>query len=697
MNNRSDRLGRLVAALLGGSAFIALASPAMAQSNITLLDTLVVGGGRSVDDDSKSIVARSTNGAGKLATSVLDTPASIAVITSKEMQRRGATTTEEMLQYTAGTTTDFYGTDDRNDFVKVRGFDVGVIRDGAAGGTGVREEMYAFERAEVLKGANSSAFGTSDPGGSINYVTKRPKSEKFGEVYVTGGTFNHAQVGFDFGDNLTEDDTLSYRLVGKFQQANKEYDYARDHERFILGGVTWRPTDATELTVIYDYLNRDGVPGSGGHPVGTDLPRNLFLGEPDFNYRNVSRHTLSVLFDHDFGTGLSFGANARYTNSTSDFGYAYIARTAPGGGTIAERDFFANEASKENFVVDGRLQYETSWEMVDSRTLVGAQYNTDTSSSRTVSGKAPNIDWSNPIYSGAPTTPLALSTRGVPDATNTNKVTALYVEQDLTFFDRVILSGGIRSDWMDLNQRNNVTGAVTSATPTEITKRAALTFKATEEISAYLSYAESAVPAGTGVEPERGNQWEVGVKYQPEAFPALFTASIFELTKDNMTKRNPATLLQETIGEVKVRGIELEARAEVLENLSITASYAYMMSEIVENGVLANKGNQLSFVPNHSASLWLDYAVPSVGSMGDLTVGVGARYAGGHYLNDANTQSAPASIEFDAALTYELQENTTLELNVKNIFDEKHVAYGGFGADFYNPGRSITATLRKSW
>src|SRR5690606_12175735 len=113
--------------------------------------------------------------------------------------------------------------------------------------------------------------------------------------------------------------------------------------------------------------------------------------------------------------------------STSDFGYAYVARTAPGGGTIAERDFFANEASKENFVIDGRLQYETGWEMVDSRTLVGAYYNTDKSSSRTVSGKAPNIDWSNPVYSGGPTTPLALSTRGVPDATNTNNVTALYV------------------------------------------------------------------------------------------------------------------------------------------------------------------------------------------------------------------------------------------------------------------------------
>jgi iron complex outermembrane receptor protein len=669
----------------------------MAQSNTTVLDTLVVNGGRAFDNDSKSIVAKRTTGAGKLATPVVDTPASVVVITSKELQRRAANTTEELLQYTAGATTDFYGTDDRNDFVKMRGLDVGIMRDGASGGSGVREEMFAFERAEVLKGANSSAFGTSDPGGSINYVTKRPKSEKFGEVYVTGGTVNHGEVGFDFGDNLTEDDTFSYRFVGKLQQANKEYDYARDHERFFLGGLTWRPSDATELTVLYDYLNRDGVPGSGGHPVGQNLPRNLFLGEPDFNYRNVSRHTLSVIFDHDFGTGLSFGANARYTNSESDFGYAYVSGIAAGGGTIATRDFFANEASKQNFVVDGRLQYETSWDMVESRTLIGAQYNSDTSKSRTTSGKAPNIDWTNPVYTGGPTTPLALSARGTPDATNTNKVTALYVEQDLTFFDRFILSGGLRSDWMDLNQRNNVTGVTTSATPSELSKRAGIVFKATEEISTYASYSESAVPAGTTVEPERGHQWEAGVKYQPDAFPGMFTAAIFELTKNNITRTNPVTRLSETIGEVKVRGLELEARAEILENVSLTAAYAYMMSEIVENGTTGNVGNQLSFVPNHSASLWLDYSVPAIGNLGEMTFGVGARYSGGYFLNDANTQTAPSSIEFDAALTYEIQENTTLELNVKNIFDEKHVAYGGFGADFYNPGRSITATLRKSW
>jgi iron complex outermembrane receptor protein len=80
-----------------------------------------------------------------------------------------------------------------------------------------------------------------------------------------------------------------------------------------------------------------------------------------------------------------------------------------------------------------------------------------------------------------------------------------------------------------------------------------------------------------------------------------------------------------------------------------------------------------------------------------MNFGLGARYTGSYYFNDANTQSTGSSIIFDAAFSYKIQENTSFDVNVSNLFDEKHVAYGGFGADFYNPGRAIYATLRQTW
>jgi iron complex outermembrane receptor protein len=346
--------------LLGCTALVALTPTfVLAQQadagSTTILETITVDGSGTTaayDDDAKTIVARRTSGGSKMATEILDTPASVSVITAKEIQQRGAESVEEVLQYTAGVTTDFYGSDDRYDFFKIRGFDATTYRDGLVLGRpfgGVREEAYAFERVEVLKGASSSAFGVSDPGGSVNYVTKRPRSERFGEAYVTGGSFDRKEVGFDFGDNLTSDDTLSYRFTGKLRNADAEYDHSRDDEKFFMGGLTWRPTDATSLSIVYDHLNKDGVPGSGGHPVGTDFDRDRFFGEPDYNFRGTNRNTVGVLLDHDFGSGLTFSSNARYSNTDTDFGYAYISATPTDGSTTASRAFFGNETSSRQF------------------------------------------------------------------------------------------------------------------------------------------------------------------------------------------------------------------------------------------------------------------------------------------------------------------------------------------------------------
>jgi iron complex outermembrane receptor protein len=177
----------------------------------------------------------------------------------------------------------------------------------------------------------------------------------------------------------------------------------------------------------------------------------------------------------------------------------------------------------------------------------------------------------------------------------------------------------------------------------------------------------------------------------------LFSAAIYDLTKNNITRTNPATGFQETIGEVRVRGLDLEAKAELTRNFSLTAAYSYLDSEIVENGTAGNEGNRLSYVPKHIASLWVNYRLEGSGRRGDMTFGLGGRYTGSYYFDDANTKSTSSNIVFDAAYSYNIQENTSLEVNVSNLFNEKHVAYGGFGADWYNPGRAVYATLRRTW
>ena len=699
-DTRSARIRARHAVLLGCTALGTLApSLSWAQEPVTAEGTTVLErvtiSGTGKDDDARSIVATTTTGTGKLPTDILVAPASVSVITSKEIQERGAESIEQVVQYTAGVVTDYYGSDDRYDYFDIRGFTPYTYRDGLAIGRtfgGTREEPYAFERIEVLKGASSAGFGAAEPGGSVNYVTKLPKSERFGEAYVTGGSYNHKEVGLDFGDNITEDDTLSYRLTGKLQGADAEYDYSEDNKKFIMGGLTWRPTDATSLSFVFDHLNMDGVPGSGGQPLGTDFDRDRFFGEPDYYFRSTNRNTYSVMFDHDFGNGLSFGSNARYTNSDDAFGGAYLSRTRTDGSNVADRYFFGSDKSTEQFVIDANLIYETSFDNVESRTLVGADYNDfDSVNYGLYNPAAPSINWVNPVYTGRPA-----STAPNSGTSNDQKTKAIYLQQDLTFSDRLTASLGLRNDWLDLSETNLFTGAARSDDHSEFTTRFGLSYKITEELAAFASYAESAAPPGIGTEPTTGKQYEVGVKYRPDAFPALFTASVYDLTKGNITVFDSVTYLPQTVEEVRHRGIELEAKAEVTDNIDIIAAYTYIDSKIKEPGG-ANDGNRLMRVPEHLASVWGTYKVAGEGARGDMTFGVGARYMGSYFTNIQNTISSESAVVFDASFTYKIQENTTFQLNASNVFDEKHVASLDSGGVYYNPGRAIYATLRQTW
>ena len=695
------RRQRLIWTLLGSCALAALQpGAALAQDGgAIVLDTVTVeadGAGSLLGGGYYSgIVVDQSTGASRTPTSLLDTPASVSVITAEELTRRNADSVEEAVDYTAGVTTGFYGSDDRFDFIRIRGLDAYAFRDGLPLGLpfgAPREEIYAFDTIEVLKGANSSSFGLAAPGGLINYVTKRPRSDTFGEVYVTGGSYSHKEVGFDTGANLTQDDTLSFRITGKFQDADKEYDYSNDDEKFIQGGLTWRPTDHTNLTVVYDHLYIDSVPGSGGQPIGFDFSRSRFFGEPDYNSRGVTRDTVSLFFDHDFQNGLSIASTARYSSTDSDYGYAYISASPPAGSSIASRSFFGNDASSDVFVMDAHGLYETDIAGVGSRTLFGVEYRDADGTNDAFFGSAPSIDVRNPVFTGAPSLVPLYSSRQTDQRTR-----ALYAQEELTFFDTVIVTAGLRNDWLDLAETNQFNGTTLSDDLSETTGRLGLTYRLTEEVSLFGSYSESVVPASIGVEPETGEQYEVGVKYQPLDFPALVTASVYDLTRDNLTRTDPVSLQRVPIGEIGVRGFDFEAKAQLPFSFDVIASYSYLDAEIVEDGTLGNAGNRPAFVPEHVASAFLNYTVPGSGFRGDLTVGVGARYEGQYYFDDANTLEVGGHTEFDAVLIYELAENATLQANAKNLFDKKYVAYGGFGANFYNAGREIDVSLRYTW
>jgi iron complex outermembrane receptor protein len=188
---------------------------------------------------------------------------------------------------------------------------------------------------------------------------------------------------------------------------------------------------------------------------------------------------------------------------------------------------------------------------------------------------------------------------------------------------------------------------------------------------------------------------------------ALFTASLFDLTQTNVPQYSGGYAAQYQVGETNVRGLELEAKLALTNQLNLTAAYSYWDAEIKDDAIAANIGRRPALVPTHMASLWADYTIPGKGSLGDLTIGLGARYVGETFadvaiperVKQSNTIALPSRTVFDAALGYKFTENLALSVNATNLFDKKYVSHvdSFSGTAYYGDRRTVKATLRYTW
>ena len=660
------------------------------ESETFRLSPILVNDYVEVDNDAESVVAKELWVGGKVATSIQDTPASVSVITEKEITERNASTTEEVLQYSPGLITDYYGTDDRNDYFKIRGFDATTYRDGLTLGSmrGVREDAYAFERVEVIRGANSTLFGPAEPGGSINFVSKRPKFEEFGNAYVTYGSNDHKEVGVDTGDTLDEDKTLAYRFTSKIKDSDREYDYSKDDSQLLMGGLTWEPTDDTSATLIVDYLKTDSTPNSGGYPLDKEYDRSDFFGEPDYNNHDVERTNITAQVSHDLNNGFKLRGNLRYSDATDDFGYVYLSDNANRTGTDVNRYYFASKTNAEQFVGNIVGQYDASFNRFDSSTLVGVEYQNASSTAASAYGSTSSININNVVYSGAPSSLNIYSNKKTDSLTR-----AAFLQQNFSFDDKYIVTLGARNDDIELTEVNYLTNTTTRNDFSENSFRSAFTYKFNEEVSAYISQVESVSPPSSGTEIVRGEQLEVGAKYSPNNMNAIFSVAVYDLTKNNVdvaVVQTNGSIEREIIGENRTKGVDLEVKAELTDSLSITGGYSYMDSKVVEDNNY--EGNDFVAAPTHTASLWSHYTLPRQ----DMTVGLGARYLGSYYFDAANTAKSEAAVLFDASYGYDLTQQTTLSLNISNLLDKQYVVGSGT-ANYYNPGRNISLKLDHSW
>ncbi|MFE0756801.1 TonB-dependent siderophore receptor [Inquilinus sp. NPDC058860] len=669
------------------------------QGTLALEPIVVQGAGGA--DDRATIIAPGSAVGSKTDTPILDVPASVSVVTEKEMKQRGVESLDDALAYTSGVVTDIYGSDNRYDFYLIRGFyqtSLGTYRDGLPmripGFVGSRVEPYGMERFEVLKGSTSTLFGLNAPGGLVNAVTKKPLSYTFGEAYGTFGD-GHVEGGTDFGGPIDPEGKWLYRFTAKGQDGSDGTDHSNDDRIYVAPAVTWRPTDRTELTVFADYYKRDGNT-SHGIPLGSGIDPDTYLGEPDFDKMDTEEWNLGYRFSHTFENGLQFRQGLRYT----DLGLTYESVYGATADPAVPRSAWAVYGDTQRFAVDNQLQYDAGFGPVDSRTLVGLDYSYEHVNERRVFGSAPGIDIHHPDYCGRACITLPPGYRWNQD----RSALGLYAQEEVTFFDRVILTLGGRYDNVRTDSKYPESNLSYGATDEAFTGRVGLTYRLSDDLSVYANYSESFQPVSAELallgppKPQEGAQYEVGVKYRPDFADALFTLALFDITQTNVPYYINATT-QAQVGKVRVRGAEFEGKMALDDRLNLTLAYSHWDPEILEDGTEGNVGNRPQLVPENIASAWVDYTLPGRWTFNDLTIGAGIRYVGSTFADNANTIQLDARTLVDAMISYRLVDHATLQINATNLFDERYISSVDTYSNtaYYGDGRTVKATIKYTW
>ena len=648
-----------------------------------------------------SFVANRSRTASKTDTPVLDDSAAVSVVTQKELETRNVQDVQQAVAYTAGVQAGEYGSDVRYDYVRLRGFysSLSTYRDGLSSRTynftTARQEPYGLQQVDILKGSTSSLFGMNGPGGLVNLVTKRPEDEASGEVFTTFGE-NHLRGGGDVTGPVAEDSNWTYRLTGLWQDAERAQDYSQDDRIYIAPAFTYAPKAGTELTLLTSYSNRESNLGYG-FPTGIETSRDAFFGEPDFNNFDTEETNLGYALSHQITDKLEFRQNARYTHVDLDYETVYLNDTTP----LGNRSAFAIYGELDRFAVDNQMQYDTAVnDNLDSKTLVGIDFNRDQNREKRFDGTASPIDPYNPVYCGT----SCINFTSSSDTEITQSSYGLYAQEQLTIADDWIATVGGRFDYVQSDVDTISSGTVEERDDHKFTSRLGLTYKATDEVSVYGNYSESFQPVYSstsslpgGAKPQEGTQYEVGLKYQPAGMDAMFTAAVFDLTQENVSQWNADYSVHRQVGEINSRGVELEGKMSLDDRTNMTLAYTYLDAEIKEDVITTNIGNRPEMVPEHTASAWLDHTIPEHGAFGDLTFGGGLRFVGSRYNNNANASLLGSHTVVDAMVNYMVTDNVSVAINATNLFDREYVSSNTFGSRFYGDGRTVLATLKYSW
>ena len=676
-----------------------------------------------------------------------DTPQSITIISSETISAQNLLSLREILSTQPGITFGAgEGGGGYGDSINLRGYsannDITVdgVRDSAQY---TRTDPFNLEQVEVIAGANSVYSGSGSLGGTINIVTKTPKASDQTVIGAGAGTDKYGRLTIDTNKALT--DTIAVRLNAMVHRNDVP---GRDVEQFkrwgIAPSVAFGLGTPTRVTLSYVHQTDDNVPQYGvpyyvnalydGPLPGVD-PSNYY------GYSNVDRQKTKVdaftaRFEHDFSEAFSVRNLTRYqevtqfsrvdppqgtwclANGQTPGGAACTAPNTftPSGPRGTTRDtknklFYSQTDFNARFATGG-VQHN----LVAGFSIGSEDYHLDSGNSlRNPGGATPNptlpamsITNPNTVYTG----PVNFVVTARSDGKMDNQ--AVYLFDTAKLSDKLEFNFGLRYEKTDgefvptsiatpypATGPVETVGAIARNGDNLFSYRAGLVFKPVKNASLYLAYGNTQTPsqasvnggctatsttgaANCNVDPEKGENIELGGKWETFEGRLLLTAAIFrnERTNYKVASGDPTLPDQVLDGKSRVDGFSLGASGKITDKWSVFANYTYLDSEVIQSvsdrtlantGIDAQAGNPLTNTPENSGSLWTTYQVTP-----RITIGYGATYQGAFYLNNgvAPLYKSQDYWVHNAMAAFKVNDNLDLQLNVKNIADEEYYTRG---------------------
>lgn len=638
-----------------------------------------------------AIRLRAENSAGsRLGLSGLDLPASVDIISREEIATKGDYGALEAVTRTAGVSASA-SPGNGGTSISSRGFNghgsTVYTYDGTrlyivAGTVTFPADTWTLDRVEVLRGAGSIINGVGAVGSTVNYVPKKPVlgSSDF-QGNVAAGSFGMRRIALGGGAELSEN--WAFRLDGAHQEEDGFVDRADEQRDVWAGSLLFQPSEDFSLRLSVDYADIDAAPYWGTPLINGEASRahrennyNFSDGKVEYEDTWTRAH-----IEWKLAPNITLRSDTYFLDAVREWQnleeYSHDAAS-----NSINRAFYLGIIHDEeqigtrfDFLIDSELGG------LENTLSIGAEVNDiELNYLNNFSTGGFGVGDTVPVFGFNPGVLPQASIPTILDYQTDTQQFAIFVDDTIELNDQFSLVLGGRYDDIDFDRFDLAIGGNPASSFTtdfsEFTWRAGLVYQPSDSLSLYAQASTAADPVTSPISISAGNkdfdlatgrQYELGIKQQFMDGKAEYTMAYFDIEKEDLLTRLPASAITEQIGQQSSDGFEFTLRLNPIDSLSVDFNSAFINAEFDEfySGGVSLAGNTPRNVPEQTTNLWLNWSV-----LPNVQVGGGFRYVDSRFANDGNTEELPEYTVFDASVNWIVSEDVTVTLRGRNLSDE---------------------------